>query len=85
MSSREHANQVKQSKQRLLEQIQSHRFQEWDKGLSPEIHCYDAEWPSKLPIFSPDLNSRNHKPTGYCFEDLSVVVGFDQLEVRHYH
>ncbi|XP_040035416.2 rho guanine nucleotide exchange factor 33 isoform X1 [Gasterosteus aculeatus] len=56
----EHANQVKRSKQRLLEQIQSHRFQDWD----PESHSYDSEWPPQLPFFNPDLDSRNHKPTG---------------------
>ncbi|XP_030298029.1 rho guanine nucleotide exchange factor 33 isoform X2 [Sparus aurata] len=60
----EHANQVKRSKQRLLEQIQSHRFQEWDQEQHPESPCYDAEWPSQLPFFSSDLDSRNHKPTG---------------------
>ncbi|XP_074503264.1 rho guanine nucleotide exchange factor 33 [Sebastes fasciatus] len=58
----EHANQVKQSKQRLLEQIQSHRFQDWDQDA--ETHCYDTEWPSQLPFFSPDLDSRNHRPSG---------------------
>ncbi|KAK9541166.1 hypothetical protein VZT92_001231 [Zoarces viviparus] len=58
----EHANQVKRSKQRLLEQIQAHRFQDWDQ--EPETHCYESEWPSQLPFFSPDLDSRNHKPTG---------------------
>lgn len=61
---REHANQVKRRKQCLLEQIQSHRFQDWDRDQDPETHCYDAEWPSHLPFFSPDLDSRNHKPTG---------------------
>ncbi|TKS85877.1 Rho guanine nucleotide exchange factor 33 [Collichthys lucidus] len=60
----EHANQVKRSKQRLLEQIQSHRFQEWDRDQDPENHCYDTEWPSQLPFYSPDLDSRNQKPTG---------------------
>ncbi|XP_040905220.1 rho guanine nucleotide exchange factor 33 [Toxotes jaculatrix] len=60
----EHANQVKRSKQRLLEQIQSHRFQDWDRDRDPEAHCYDTEWPSQLPFFSPDLDSRNHKPAG---------------------
>ncbi|XP_031696729.1 rho guanine nucleotide exchange factor 33-like [Anarrhichthys ocellatus] len=58
----EHANQVKRSKQRLLEQIQSRRFQDWDQ--EPGTHCYESEWPSQLPFFSPDLDSRNHKPTG---------------------
>ncbi|KAE8281044.1 Rho guanine nucleotide exchange factor 33 [Larimichthys crocea] len=60
----EHANQVKRSKQRLLEQIQSHRFQEWDRDQDPENHCYDTEWPSQLPFYSSDLDSRNQKPTG---------------------
>uniref|UniRef100_A0A4W6DZT0 Rho guanine nucleotide exchange factor (GEF) 33 n=1 Tax=Lates calcarifer TaxID=8187 RepID=A0A4W6DZT0_LATCA len=60
----EHVNQVKQSKQRLLEQIQSHRFQDWDRERDHETHCYDTEWPAQLPFFSPDLDSRNHKPTG---------------------
>ncbi|XP_008290414.1 rho guanine nucleotide exchange factor 33 isoform X2 [Stegastes partitus] len=60
----DHANQVKRRKQCLLEQIQSHRFQDWDRDQDPEAHCYDTEWPSQLPLFSPDLDSRNHKPTG---------------------
>ncbi|XP_038593836.1 rho guanine nucleotide exchange factor 33 isoform X3 [Micropterus salmoides] len=60
----EHANQVRRNKQRLLEQIQSHRFQDWDRDQDPETHCYDTEWPSQLQFFSPDLDSRNHKPTG---------------------
>ncbi|XP_059215779.1 rho guanine nucleotide exchange factor 33 [Centropristis striata] len=59
----EHANQVKRSKQRLLEQIQSHRFQDWDRDQNPEAHCYE-EWPSQIPFFSPELDSRNHKPAG---------------------
>ncbi|KAG7511645.1 rho guanine nucleotide exchange factor 33 [Solea senegalensis] len=57
----EHANQVKHSKQRLLEQMQS-RFQDW--GQDPKPHCYNTEWPSHLPFFSPDLDSRSHNPTG---------------------
>ncbi|KAM7385320.1 hypothetical protein PAMP_001408 [Pampus punctatissimus] len=60
----DHANQVKRSKQRLLEQIQSHRFQDWDRDQDPETHCYDTEWPSQLPFFSPELDSRNHKSAG---------------------
>ncbi|XP_070697148.1 rho guanine nucleotide exchange factor 33 isoform X2 [Pempheris klunzingeri] len=60
----EHANQVKRSKQRLLEQIQLHRFQDWDRDQDPETHGYDTEWPSQLPFFSPDLDSLNHKPAG---------------------
>ncbi|XP_014184678.1 rho guanine nucleotide exchange factor 33 isoform X2 [Haplochromis burtoni] len=60
----EHANQVRRRKQCLLEQIQSHRFQDWDRDQETETHCYDAEWPSRLPFFSHELDSRNHKPTG---------------------
>uniref|UniRef100_A0A8C4ET44 Rho guanine nucleotide exchange factor (GEF) 33 n=1 Tax=Dicentrarchus labrax TaxID=13489 RepID=A0A8C4ET44_DICLA len=60
----EHANQVKRSKQRLLEQIQSHRLQDWDRDQEPETHCYDTEWPTQLPFFSPELDPRNHKPAG---------------------
>ncbi|XP_039995640.1 rho guanine nucleotide exchange factor 33 [Xiphias gladius] len=60
----EHANQVRRNKQRLLEQIQSHRFQDWDQDRDPETHCYEQEWHPQLPFFSPDLDSRNHKPTG---------------------
>uniref|UniRef100_UPI0037E982C8 rho guanine nucleotide exchange factor 33 n=1 Tax=Semicossyphus pulcher TaxID=241346 RepID=UPI0037E982C8 len=59
----EHANQVKQSKQRLLEQIQSHRFQTWDQDQDSDAHCYDTEWPPQLQFFSPSMDSRNHKPT----------------------
>ncbi|XP_069000121.1 rho guanine nucleotide exchange factor 33 [Embiotoca jacksoni] len=60
----EHANQVKRRKQCLLEQIQSHRFQDWDRDQNPEAHCCDTDWPPQLPFFSPDVDSRNHKPTG---------------------
>ncbi|XP_029962395.1 rho guanine nucleotide exchange factor 33 [Salarias fasciatus] len=60
----EHANQVKRRKQCLLEQIQSHRFQDWDPDLDPETHRYGAEWTAQLPFFSPDPDSRNHKATG---------------------
>uniref|UniRef100_A0A8D3E8M7 DH domain-containing protein n=2 Tax=Scophthalmus maximus TaxID=52904 RepID=A0A8D3E8M7_SCOMX len=60
----EHANQVKRSKQRLLEQMQSHRFQDWERDRDPEGHCYDSDWPPQLPFFSPDLDPRSHKPTG---------------------
>ncbi|XP_044070879.1 rho guanine nucleotide exchange factor 33 isoform X2 [Siniperca chuatsi] len=60
----EHANQAKGSKQRLLEQIQSHRFQDWDRDQDTETHCYDTEWPSQLQFFSPDLDSRNQKSIG---------------------
>ncbi|XP_029305830.1 rho guanine nucleotide exchange factor 33 isoform X1 [Cottoperca gobio] len=58
----EHANQVKWSKQRLLEQIQSHRFQDWDQDH--KSHCYDTEWPSQLTFCSPELEPQIHKPTG---------------------
>ncbi|TNM99482.1 hypothetical protein fugu_012515 [Takifugu bimaculatus] len=57
-------NQAKQSKQRLLEQIQSHRFQEWNQEPGPEIHCHNNEWPSQMQFFSPNLDSRKHKLTG---------------------
>ncbi|KAG7228486.1 hypothetical protein INR49_007659 [Caranx melampygus] len=60
----ERANQVKRNKQQLLEQIQSRHFQEWERDRDPETHCYDTDWPSQLPFFSPELDSRNHKPTG---------------------
>ncbi|XP_068597754.1 rho guanine nucleotide exchange factor 33 [Brachionichthys hirsutus] len=60
----EHANQVKRSKQHLLEQIQSHRFQNWEQDQDSESQCYDIEQPSQLSYFSPDLDSRNHKLTG---------------------
>ncbi|XP_037542940.1 rho guanine nucleotide exchange factor 33 [Nematolebias whitei] len=60
----EHANMVRRRKQCLLEQIQSHRFQDWNRNQDPEHHCYDTEWPSHLPLFSPDLDSRTQKPTG---------------------
>lgn len=73
-SYREHANHVKQSKQRLLEQIQSHHFRQWDRDLDPEIHCYDTEWHTQLPYFSPDIDLRNHKPTGPWSEMLYVFA-----------
>nr|XP_020457478.1 rho guanine nucleotide exchange factor 33 [Monopterus albus] len=59
---REHANQARDSKQRLLEQIQSHCFQ--DRDQESETHGYDREWTSQLPFFSHDLDSRSYKPTG---------------------
>lgn len=56
---------MRQSKQRLLEQIQQiHRFQEWDRDQDPELHCYGSEWPSQLPFYNPELDPRNHKPSG---------------------
>ncbi|XP_026165296.1 rho guanine nucleotide exchange factor 33 isoform X2 [Mastacembelus armatus] len=60
----EHANQIKHNKQRLLDQMQSHRFQDWDGDQDPESHCYEREWSSQLPFFSPNPDSRNHKPSG---------------------
>ncbi|XP_030012781.1 rho guanine nucleotide exchange factor 33 [Sphaeramia orbicularis] len=57
----EHA---KRNKQRLLEQMQSRRFQDWDRDQDPEPHCYDPEWPTQIPFFSPELDSQNHKPAG---------------------
>lgn len=51
---REHANQVKCSKQRLLEQIQSRRFQDWES----EAHHSD----SPIPFLSPDTNPRLKPP-----------------------
>ncbi|XP_029554523.1 rho guanine nucleotide exchange factor 33 isoform X3 [Salmo trutta] len=51
---REHANQVKRSKQRHLEQIQSRRFQDWES----EAHHSD----SPIPFFSPDTNPRLKPP-----------------------
>ncbi|XP_029377693.1 rho guanine nucleotide exchange factor 33 [Echeneis naucrates] len=58
----ERSNKAKLSKQHLLEQIQSQRYQ--DRERAPESHCYETEWPSQLPYFSPDLDSRNHKAAG---------------------
>lgn len=56
---------MRQSKQRLLEQIQQiHRFQEWDRDQDPELHGYGSEWPSQLPFYNPELDPRNHKPSG---------------------
>ncbi|MED6292484.1 hypothetical protein CHARACLAT_000700, partial [Characodon lateralis] len=60
----EHANMVKRRKQCLLEQIQSHRFQDWDHSQDPQSHCYNAEWPSQMPFFSHNLDSRNPKQAG---------------------
>ncbi|KAM6915806.1 uncharacterized protein arhgef33 [Xenentodon cancila] len=60
----EHANMVRRRKQCLLEQIQSHRFQNWDRDQDPEGHCYDTEWPSQQQFFSADLDSRNQKQIG---------------------
>ncbi|XP_029031282.1 rho guanine nucleotide exchange factor 33 isoform X2 [Betta splendens] len=58
----ERSNHAKHRKQQLLEQIQSHRFQDWDREQDPETHGYDRDWASQHPFFSPD--SRTHKPAG---------------------
>ncbi|XP_064868838.1 rho guanine nucleotide exchange factor 33 isoform X2 [Oncorhynchus nerka] len=50
----EHGNQVKRSKQRHLEQIQSRRFLDWES----EAHHSD----SPIPFFSPDTNPRLKPP-----------------------
>ncbi|XP_015252386.1 PREDICTED: rho guanine nucleotide exchange factor 33-like isoform X2 [Cyprinodon variegatus] len=60
----EHANMVKRRKQCLLEQIQSHRFQDWDHSQNPQSHSYNAEWPSQTSFFSHNLDSRNPKQLG---------------------
>ncbi|KAM3605855.1 uncharacterized protein V6R79_006113 [Siganus canaliculatus] len=60
----EHGNQTKRSKQHLLEQIQSQHYQDWGRDQDPDNHCYDTEWHGQVQFFSPDLDSRNHKPTG---------------------
>lgn len=62
-------NQAKQSKQRLLEQIQAHGFQDWNQDLGPEIYTGHKEWTSQMQFFSPNLESRKHKHTG-CPPDL---------------
>uniref|UniRef100_A0AAV2JK67 DH domain-containing protein n=1 Tax=Knipowitschia caucasica TaxID=637954 RepID=A0AAV2JK67_KNICA len=49
----EHA---KRNKQRLLEQMQSHRFQDWDR----DSERYEPEW----PFLNTEMESRNHKPPG---------------------
>ncbi|CAG6016574.1 unnamed protein product [Menidia menidia] len=59
----EHANMVKRRKQCLLEQIQSHRFQDWDHDQNPESHCYDSDWQPQQ-FFGSDLDSRTQKQTG---------------------
>ncbi|XP_008427060.1 rho guanine nucleotide exchange factor 33 isoform X2 [Poecilia reticulata] len=60
----EHANMVKRRKQCLLEQIQSHRFQDWAHSQDAQSHCYNTEWPSQVPFFGHNLDSRNPKQTG---------------------
>nr|XP_057914216.1 rho guanine nucleotide exchange factor 33 [Doryrhamphus excisus] len=64
---RNHASQAKHSKQRLLEQIQSHRFHDWDRD--PETKPY--EWPSQLQHYSPDVDSRKRKGLG-CIPESQV-------------
>ncbi|KAM6956639.1 uncharacterized protein arhgef33 [Aplochiton taeniatus] len=61
---REHASQVKRSKQRLLEQIQSRRYHDWDlhrnqdhpePQQNPLLHRYDnGDRPSTLPFYPSD-------------------------------
>lgn len=65
---------VKRRKQCLLEQIQSHRFQDWDHSQDPQGRCYNAEWPSQVPFFSHNLDSRNPKQTGMWSKELLAVV-----------
>ncbi|KAM6997108.1 rho guanine nucleotide exchange factor 33 [Tautogolabrus adspersus] len=79
----EHANQVKQSKQRLLEQIQSHRFQAWDRDQDSESHGYDPEWPPQLQFFSPNMDSRNHKQTGLGI--IPESEGSERSMTCHHH
>lgn len=81
---------VKRRKQCLLEQIQSHRFQDWDHSQDPQSHSYNAEWPSQMPFFSHNLDSRNPKQTGmlakraagYCVSStLHVIVQVIELSL----
>ncbi|XP_053730182.1 rho guanine nucleotide exchange factor 33 isoform X2 [Synchiropus splendidus] len=58
----DHSNHIKQSKQRLLEQMQSHRYQNWEEDSNTSN--YEREWHSNTPYFSPDTDSRNHQLTG---------------------
>ncbi|XP_072293561.1 rho guanine nucleotide exchange factor 33 isoform X2 [Eucyclogobius newberryi] len=55
----EHA---KRNKQRLLEQMQSCRFPDWDRDLDPD--CYEPEWASQLPFLNSEMDSRIHKTPG---------------------
>lgn len=75
---REHANMVRRRKQCLLEQIQSHHLQDWNHNQDHEKHCYDTEWPSHLPLFSSELDSRNPKLTGL------VVPGVLNCHIKIY-
>lgn len=54
---------TKRNKQRLLEQLQSHRFPDWDRDHD-ESHCYEAEWGSQMPFLNSDMDSRLHKSPG---------------------
>lgn len=56
----EHA---KRNKQRLLEQMQSRRFPDWDRDHD-EPRCYEPEWASQLPFLNNDMDSRHHKSPG---------------------
>ncbi|KAM9804094.1 rho guanine nucleotide exchange factor 33 [Neosynchiropus ocellatus] len=58
----DHSNHIKQSKQRLLEQMQSHRYQNWEE--EPDTNNYEREWHSNTPYLSPEMDPRNHKLTG---------------------
>ncbi|XP_055758715.1 rho guanine nucleotide exchange factor 33-like isoform X2 [Salvelinus fontinalis] len=64
----EHANQVKRSKQRLLEQIQSRRFQDWES----EAHHSD----SAIPFFSPDTDPRLKPP---CLQSIPEMGSSERL------
>ncbi|CDQ65896.1 unnamed protein product [Oncorhynchus mykiss] len=64
----EHANQVKRSKQRLLEQIQSRRFQDWES----EAHHSD----SAIPFFSPDTDPRLKPP---CLQSIPEIGSSERL------
>ncbi|KAG7462819.1 hypothetical protein MATL_G00188750 [Megalops atlanticus] len=51
----QHASQVKRSKQRLLEQMQTKRFPDWE----PEPRRYDtADGVTAVPFFTPDMDPR---------------------------
>ncbi|XP_056148218.1 rho guanine nucleotide exchange factor 33 [Lampris incognitus] len=72
----DHANQVKRNKHRLLEQIQSRRYQDWDR--EPEPHRYDQD-----PFYSPEPDPRNHKPAGlHIIRESEVSTGSAACE-RH--
>ncbi|XP_055083188.1 rho guanine nucleotide exchange factor 33 [Periophthalmus magnuspinnatus] len=52
--------QAKRNKQRLLEQMQTRRFPDWDHDHDPER--YVPEWASQLPFFNTDMDSRHKSP-----------------------